>query len=225
MAVNFNLTWTGGATGIEEMPAGYTTLYYTLVMAELPAGGVYGGPGLYQLTYAPREDGLLVYVNGDVSTASPSMDEIILVNSPAISGHLSVTYRPLSDLLYFGDNEDAVTNGRTFTAPLMNTHLTAIMHRLAQVEYAVNLPVSLWNGIEVTVDGFNDYNFIDDPAIVYLLQQRTNQLAEYISDAYELTIPSIETVIDPNVRRFRATDIMEIRQKISQMQLGIASIL
>lgn len=110
--------WIGGRTGIEVMPEGYTTLYYTEINREVPRLYNQNGTSMYDYgwfngstgptypehftIYPYRPETLVVTVNGtvvNINETSPNSN-VFTINS-ALSGWVRVSYLPYQDSLYY----------------------------------------------------------------------------------------------------------------------------
>lgn len=226
MPINFDTKWLGGRTGREVMGDGVTSLYYTMIVGELPDDGVYTGPGVYDLVSIPRGDSLVIYINGRPTPATvinETLDGAEVQINKTGTGTISATYSPVSDLVYFGDNEKKIENGVAVRSPLLNIHVTNIMFKMAQVEYVGGLPISLWSGREITSRNHDEYNFLKEAAIVYSMKTRMNEIALNLNEAYVLDIFTLD-VGTPDPRRIGVEDIMEMRVLIESMQAKLQGV-
>jgi hypothetical protein len=223
MSVDFNNKFLGGVLGLDVMPAGETTLYYTVINGEMPNTGLYTGPTSVQLNYEPRESGLIAFVDGNKTYPRIQQGKFIELTYPA-AGILTVRYAPQSELIYFGQNADSVSFGSSSTSKMQNVHLSNIMYKIAQIEYATQLPITMWYGKEVTTVNYNDYNFMREPTVVYSLQTRLNEIISIINTEYDLNIDVVSTTSDIN-RILNVEDIMELRRRIVSIQNALGEIL
>lgn len=223
MSIKFDDRWLGGYTGKELMPIGRSSLYYTIISGELPNDGVYTGPGTYQLDYMPREGLSEAYVNGQKVESNEVYDDFLSIDTPGV-GLLSVSYVPISELIYFGKNEDNIDYGVSIRCPLVNEHITNIMYKIAQIEYATGLPITIWNGTEVTVRDFNGVNFIQDATIVYSIINKLNEVVGIINDEFVLDIYTLDA-IDAHPRKIMVEDIDRIRKLIDATQTKVNGVL
>jgi len=223
MSVEFSGNWLGGVDGNEQMYLGQYSLYCTIINGEAPNDGDYTGPGIYTISFQPRNDSIVAYVDGVEYPAVLIQDRYIRIDGPTGTGVLSVKYHPSSSLLYFGDNASKVAFGYTMTSKLRNTHITNIMYKIAQIEYVLELPITLWNNVEVTVPNYNSYNFLKDPIITYQLQSKINEIIEIVNNLYGLELDSLTTDPDSGSRKITASEIMEIRLAIQNIQHEVST--
>lgn len=221
MSVSFYQQWLGGRTGKELMPVGTSSLYYTIIDGELPNNGRYTGPGSYELEYIPREGSTHAYVNGVEVESDEIHDEYINISTPG-TGSLSVSYSPNSELIYFGKNDEIIKYGASIRCPLVNLHITNIMYKMSQIEYAVGMPITIWGGTEVTTRDYDDTNFVRDATIIYSIKKRINIDVGVINNLYSLDIYTLDISSQVNPRKITIEDVEEIRTLIDAMQSKVS---
>jgi hypothetical protein len=224
MSVAFNQLWLGGVSGLELIPTGLTTLYSTLISGETPNNGVYTGSGIYTLANIPRDGSVRVFINENEVYSQIVQDALVRVTSD-LTGIITVEYAPLSNLLYFGDNKSKVDNGITIVSRLQNIHLTNIMYKIAQIEYTLEVPISMWNNTEVTSLNFNGVEFITDPTIMYSIQTRLNQLIAITNDKYVSGIGTITVTNSGAARKIDVKEVIAARNAIENIQTRLLEVL
>lgn len=223
MPVSFNTQWLGGMSGEEVIESSdVTSLYYTMIIGELPNNGNYTSPGQYALENIPRYGMLTVYINGEISDKITAIYDNTFNAGDISPGTISATYAPLS-ANYFGDNGKAFTKGASIRCPLLNKHITNIMYKLSQIQYVASIPITLWEGKEITTYNYDDHNFINDASIIYSLQTKLNEVSVLLNNIYAFDVGTI-TVTDPKRYRIDVSDVEEMRNMIKSMQTKLVGV-
>jgi len=149
--------WHGGQTGLEEMPDGTVSAYYTEIFREVP--NLYGGevsPPSYPYGYFPGEAGpsysthqtiygykrgtLTVTINGtdlDIDLAYQLDGETGLFKIPYnTSGFVRVTYMPYDDDKYYaktGRDQFLQSYSRYRLTPTKKLHIDEILYAMDQL--------------------------------------------------------------------------------------------